>query len=275
MRARDRMVLAVAGGLMVLAAFWFLALAPKREDAAALVEAIAQAEKRRDAATTSAAMADQARAGYSRDYATVARLGKAVPIDDDVASLLYQLEITARAHDVDFRGVQLTPAAAPAPAPAPADDDSGEKTEPPAEDEDAAAAEAPADVPAAAVSALPPGAVLGPAGLTTMPFKFTFDGSFFSMQRFLRAINGLTTADGGRISVRGRLLTVDGFSLTPGRKGFPTVKAQVNATAYLATETVAPSSAAPGGAPTRVAQAPGTGAAPSTSATASTETPTP
>ena len=66
-----------------------------------------------------------------------------------------------------------------------------------------------------------------------MPFSFNFNGSFFHMQRFLKALDGLTAVQGKSINVKGRLLTVDGVGLKAGRKGFPDVDATVAATAYL------------------------------------------
>jgi hypothetical protein len=66
-----------------------------------------------------------------------------------------------------------------------------------------------------------------------MPFTFNFDGKFFPMQRFLHALDGLTTVNGKSINVKGRLLTVDGISLVAGPNGFPDVTASVAATAYL------------------------------------------
>jgi hypothetical protein len=66
-----------------------------------------------------------------------------------------------------------------------------------------------------------------------MPFSFDFTGSFFNMQRFLKAIDGLTAVDGKSINVKGRLLTVDGVGLKAGPKGFPDVDATVAVTAYL------------------------------------------
>ena len=66
-----------------------------------------------------------------------------------------------------------------------------------------------------------------------MPFSFNFTGSFFNMQRFLKAIDGLTAVKGKSINVKGRLLTVDGVGLKAGVKGFPDVDATVAVTAYL------------------------------------------
>src|SRR5439155_1438764 len=59
----------------------------------------------------------------------------------------------------------------------------------------------------AAPAALPPGATVSAAGFPTMPFTFDFQGSFFSMQHFLRALDDLTTVDGKTIKVKGPLLT--------------------------------------------------------------------
>jgi hypothetical protein len=67
-----------------------------------------------------------------------------------------------------------------------------------------------------------------------MPFSFVFDGSFFDMERFFTGVQRFASiGDNSTLSVRGRLLTVDGFSLTASRFGFPRVKASINATAYL------------------------------------------
>jgi hypothetical protein len=66
-----------------------------------------------------------------------------------------------------------------------------------------------------------------------MPFSFIFDGSFFDMERFFTGVQKFAALKGDSLSVRGRLLTVDSFSLTASSSGFPRVKATINATAYL------------------------------------------
>jgi Tfp pilus assembly protein PilO len=181
---------------------------------------VTEAQQRLDTAQASAASAEAARKQYSTDYATVASLGKAVPVDDDMPSLVYQLSHTAKVNHVDFRAIKLTgTASAPAPTGAAAA---------------VASATGSSSTPAATVtSALPPGAVVGTAGFPTMPFSFDFTGSFFHMQRFLKAIDGLTAVKGKSINVKGRLLTVDGVGLKAGPKGFPDVEATVAVTAYL------------------------------------------
>jgi len=221
--ARDRTVLIVVGLLAALAAFWFLAVSPKRKEATDLSSQVTSAESRLAAAQASAANAAAAKARYDADYATVARLGKAVPADADVPSLMYQLETTAHANKVDFRKVSLTGSSssvgtAPTTAAAAAASVNGGTA---------------ASGGSAVTAALPPGATVGPAGFPTMPFSFQFNGSFFSMQKFRNALGGLTTVKGDSISVKGRLLTVDGVNLKAGPKGFPQVQATVAVTAYL------------------------------------------
>ena len=67
-----------------------------------------------------------------------------------------------------------------------------------------------------------------------MPFTFVFDGSFFGMEHFFTGVQGFAAlGSNDDLSVRGRLLTIDGFSLTASTDGFPKVKASINATAYL------------------------------------------
>jgi Tfp pilus assembly protein PilO len=223
--ARDRTVLIVVGIVALLGGFWFVAIGPKRKEASDVAAEVTAAQTRLDAAQASAASADAARKQYSTDYATVARLGKAVPVDDDMPSLVYQLSHTAKVNHVDFRSIKLTSsggaAAAPTGVAAAVASANGNTS-------------ATSSTPAATVApALPPGAVVGTAGFPTMPFSFNFTGSFFNMQRFLKAIDGLTAVQGKNINVKGRLLTVDGVGLKAGVKGFPDVDATVAVTAYL------------------------------------------
>jgi Tfp pilus assembly protein PilO len=223
--ARDRIVLIVVGIAALLGGFYFLAISPKRKEASDVAAQVATAQTRLDIAQASASSADAARKQYSSDYATVARLGKAVPVDDDMPSLVYQLSHTAKVNHVDFRAIKLTStggaAAAPTGAAAAVASANGNTS-------------ASSSTPAATVApALPPGATVGTAGFPTMPFSFNFTGSFANMQRFLKAIDGFTAVKGKSINVKGRLLTVDGVGLKAGVKGFPDVDATVAVTAYL------------------------------------------
>ena len=102
MTARDRIIIGVVVFAAALAAYWFLVLAPAREEAGRLAGQIAEQEKRRDSAQAAMAQGRSAQVRYAGDYATVARLGKAVPVDDDVPSLIYEIESAADRSRVDF-----------------------------------------------------------------------------------------------------------------------------------------------------------------------------
>jgi type II secretory pathway component PulM len=228
--ARDRTVLMVVGLVVVTAAFWFLALAPKRDEVTALDGRIATAQQELETARAAARTAQEAKDRYASDYAAVARLGKAVPADDDVPSLLVQLEAAADAAEVDFRTIRLEASGAPAPqvatpAAAVAQVGAAEKGE------DGAAAPVAATEAVAAV--LPPGAAIGAAGFPTMPFSFEFRGSFKGLEKFLDKITAFTKLKGQTIAVRGRLLTIDAVNLMAGPDGFPQMTASIKATAYL------------------------------------------
>jgi len=232
--ARDRTVVTVIAALVLVAAAWFVLLAPVRKDAKALDAQITTAQSRLTAAHAVVTQGNAAKTAYRADYAAVSRLGKAVPADDDVPSLVVQLESAADRSHVDFRSIELSSggvaAAAPAPAPAPT---GATGTTGPAAPAGPVAPTGPVPATQAAASALPPGAVVGAAGFPTMPFDFAFTGSFFKLQDFFARLDRFTQVEGEDITVRGRLLTVDGFSLSASAKGFPSMLASVHATAYL------------------------------------------
>jgi len=276
--ARDRTVVMVIGAVALLAAFWFLALGPKRKDATALSSKITAAQERLDTARQQAAAGTAARDRYDADYATVAKLGKAVPADDDVASLVYQLDHVSVGTHIDFRSMKLDTSGAPAPSAAPAaaqaaalasaqGTKSGTSSSTPSSSTPPSSSSSTPSAPAtgapaaqSAIAGLPPGSAVGSAGFPTMPFEFVFDGSFFSMERFFSGIQRFAQiGDNSDLSVRGRLLTVDSFALTASRFGFPKVKAAINATAYL----VPQDEGLTGGATPQGPAAPGSTPAPS------------
>src|SRR3954452_10383225 len=142
------MIVAVVATIAALAAFWFLALAPQREQAAKLKTDISA--KQGEIATNKAALAgyQQSRASYKRNYATLVRLGKAVPEDDEVRSLMVQLDDAARGTGVDFNTIQVG---------------GGTGT----------TAGTGTSAPTAGAQTPPPGAVsVGTAGFSAMPFNF-------------------------------------------------------------------------------------------------------
>lgn len=210
MTQQDRTIIMVVVGVVIAAASWFLLIKPERQKATKAQAQVEVAQAAADGATAQAASAAAARAKYDRDYATVVRLGKAVPTDSDIASLVYQLDQTADESGVDFRSVNVTATAS----------DTG------------AAAGANSGAAASSGAAATSGGL--PGGVTTVPVTLKFTGTYFEMTRFLHKIERYTIARGDDIDVRGRLVSVDGVTLTPGLAGFPQVSAEVQATVYRA-----------------------------------------
>jgi Tfp pilus assembly protein PilO len=211
MTARDRAIIAVLLVVAALGAVWFLALAPKRDEATKLQAKIDVANEQLQAAQAKAATAQQAKSRYDADYATLARLGKAVPSNDALPSLIEQLQSAAHESRIDLRSLKLSNGTSSS---------TSTSSTPPAGS-------------AASTTPLPPGATVGSAGFPTMSFSFIFNGSYLDMQRFLRDVQHFVRVKGDRVDVRGRLLSVDAFALTAGPNGFPAVKATITATAYL------------------------------------------
>jgi hypothetical protein len=65
------------------------------------------------------------------------------------------------------------------------------------------------------------------------PFSFTFQGSFFHLANFFERLQRFVVATDKRLSVSGRLMTLNAFSFSPGPQGFPQISASVSATTYL------------------------------------------
>jgi hypothetical protein len=217
MTQRDRTLIVVVATLLVVAAAWFLALAPQRRQAAQLSDDVAAQQAALTQAQTDAAAGLAAKRDYGHDYTIVARLGAAVPEDDNVPSLLLQVARAAEASHIDFRelkgGTGSGAAAPPPPAPLPATPG------------------APATQ--ATTATLPPGAAVGAAGFPTMPFSFTFRGDFFHMSDFVGRLERFLVVRNRRLLVRGRFMTIDGIALAAAPEGFPRIQANVAATTYL------------------------------------------
>lgn len=262
MSARDRIVVAVLAGVVALAAFWFLGLAPKRKQIAAADGQIAAQQERLQKAQAVLAGAQQAKQAYPANSAEVARLGTAVPADDNVASLVYELQGVARGAKIAFRSIKLNGGTSNATTPAAGAAASSATGSTGSTGASTTGAAAPATQVAA--SQLPPGAVVGTAGLATLPFTFTFQGSYLDMQRFVDRVNRFVAVKGQDITVTGRLLSVDGIALTPSPNDPGQVKATIAATAYLAPQagdasaTGAPAGTATTGTGTTTAPAAGT-----------------
>lgn len=214
MTRRDRTVLAVVLAVAAVAAAWLLVVQPKRDTASKLAQQITSVQSQLDQARTEVAQGEAARNAFSGSYTVLARLGEAVPADDNVPSLIYQIQAAASEARVDFDSLTLNGGGGSS-GPAPATSTSSPSA-------------------AQAVTAvLPPGASVGPAGFPIEPFTFTFTGNFFHLSDFFGRLERFVVANNKNIAVSGRLMTLDAISLGPSPTGFPNIAASVSATTYL------------------------------------------
>jgi Pilus assembly protein, PilO len=209
MKASDRSILIGLLVLGILAAFWFLLLSPKRDQAAELEQQVSTLQSQVTEQEQLAAAAEQAQADYDRNYERLIVLGKAAPPDGDTPSLLTQLSAQADASGTDFGSLTVGGAEAAPVAPA------AQTTT----DQNAAAAAETAATPAPATEAsaatLPLGATVGPAGLGVLPYTLQFSGNFFEIADLLERIDRQVEGDARGAEVDGRLVTVNGFTLAP------------------------------------------------------------
>jgi hypothetical protein len=197
------LLIAVVATAAAIAAFWFFALAPKREEATKLQSKVSAKHTEAEAARSTLAGYEKSRAAYGKNYATVVRLGKAVPDDDDVRSLLVQLDAEADGTNVDFRTIQIGGGGA--------------------DTTDAAAG----------ASTPPPGAVsIGTAGFSATPFTFSFRGTYSNLQQFLSRMERFVTLRNQQVNVTGRLLRLESLDLQIDQSGFPRIRAAVGASSY-------------------------------------------
>ena len=209
MSARDRIVLVVICAVAAVVAPWVLLIQPKRDQASKLESQVNAEQSQLNAARAQLAQGNAARAAFASSYASLVRLGEAVPTDDNTPSLIYQLQGAAKAANVDFQSLTF---------------DAGS----------AAGASAPASTtPGHSAPTLPPGATIGPAGFPVEPFTFTFKGNFFHLGNFFGRLQRFVVAGNRRLSVSGRLMTLDAITLGPAPSGFPQMTATISATTYL------------------------------------------
>jgi hypothetical protein len=248
MTVRDRRVIAVVVSLFVLVAAWLLIIQPKRSQASRLGAQITAAQRQLNTAIAQVGSETADERAYPHNYASDARLGEAVPTNDDAGALIYQLQSAAQKAGVDFNSVVLNPASGTT-APAPTSTTSKSST--------------PASALAASSATLPPGAAVGPAGFPVMPFTFTFSGDFFNLANFLGRLQHFVVVTNKQINVSGRLMTLNAINLAPGTGGLRQISATISATTYLEP---ASSSSAPIATSTSSI---GTEASPSTTSTSS------
>lgn len=271
MSDRDRKILIALVPILVLAAYWFLLLAPKREEAASAGKELTEQTEQLDAARAVADRAKGAKTDFAADYGEIVRLGKAIPASVDMPSLLVQLDAAAAGTGIRFtriatgerEGAATTPppssgtsSAAPSAAAggAPAQSAPGQATEAAnnaAQTSDQANAAAQqsgvsagdtqtstssgSGLPVGGGTAAPTAASGGaaPAGLETVPLELEFVGDFFNLADFFHDIKRFVDVANRRVVVGGRLITVEGVRFSSDPELFPRIKAELDATVYL------------------------------------------
>jgi Tfp pilus assembly protein PilO len=238
MSRTNRMIIGLVATAALVAAYWFLLLGPKRDEAVQLQTNITTKQAEIASVKAQIAVYETARTTYQANYATIARLGKAVPADDDVRSLMVQLEDAAVRSGVDFRLIDVGKGAA-------APSGAGQTTP---------------------TGPVIPGASVGTAGFSSLPFNFSFEGTYFELSEFFTRLERMVDVNNTKLDVTGRLLLLQNITLQPDSAGFPHIKAQIGATSYM----VPPTEGLMGGA---TAQGPAATSTPSTTAPSGTTAP--
>jgi hypothetical protein len=267
---RDRRILLIILPIVVLVAYWFLILGPKRDDLKTAQDEQHQAEAARDQAVAQAAQLEKARQTFAADYAAVVRLGKAIPDTVDSPSLLVQLDRASHGTHIDFDSVTFGERSA---ASVPAATATSTTQGPAQPNGNAAAGGAPASTglggaaetagntvtsanessatteaasggttttstTATTATAAPAAPTATNAALDTVALTFNFTGSYFDLADFFHRIKRFVYVANDQIFVRGRLLTIDTLSFAPqasatGGTANDQLTATVGATVYL------------------------------------------
>ena len=201
--------------VLAVAAFWFLVLAPKRDEIVKLDAGIAKQEAAVAASEQLAAGYAEAKGDYRTNYTTVARLGKAVTVRRRCPLAAVQIDDAATRAKVRFRSLNVTAAAT---------------------------AEEDKSTPAGALAPAPGTVPVGSAGFSAMPFTFSFSGSFFRLSDFFQRLEHFVTVQNDRIDVTGRLLLIGSIAVTPDAGDLGKLEAKIGAATYL----VPPTAGVPG-----------------------------
>ncbi|MGH2864982.1 MAG: type II secretion system protein GspM [Solirubrobacteraceae bacterium] len=201
MTGRDRIVIMVIVVAVLLGAVWVEVVSPERKQASQLDGQVASAQSQLASAEGQAASARNAESQYAAAYTATVALGKAVPPSQEVASLIDQLTRASAQKDVYFSSISNGGSSA-----------------------SATAATSPS---------------VASAGLSQLPFTFTFEGSYFDLEHLFSQLADFTKVGAsGEMEVSGRLLTIRSVSLTPVSSGSGTgpsgnLSGSITATAYV------------------------------------------
>jgi Tfp pilus assembly protein PilO len=200
MTTRDRLVLMGLVVLAVLGAGWLMVVKPERKKASEVQAQVSSARSSLSSAQDELSQARAAETRYTQAYASIVRMGKAVPPGQEVASLVYELDQASGHRNVSFESITSSEA-------------SSSSTSTPA---------------------------VASAGFQQLPFTFSFSGSFDDLAQLLARLDNFTTSGSrGALFVNGRLLTIQSVDLSPANasasesQGAGKLNGTITATAYV------------------------------------------
>lgn len=290
---RDKKIIFFLIPVALIGVFFFLVLAPKRNEASKVQQELTQAQTERDSAQGQVTQLMSAKNSFASDYQTVISLGKSIPSTVDMPSLLVQLDSAAKGTGISFDDVHLgdrqtsatsAPASTPpgggsnpaAPGSAPASGGPGGAAQNAGQAVSSANAKNQANASTQASTGGTGNGTTDPtasgvAGLDSISLDFTFTGQFQNLADFFHRMKRFVQVANGQIQVHGRLMTIDSFQFTSGET-FPKLSAAVKATVYLAPKADGIAAGATSQGPAGTSSATPTPA--STPAPSSTSTPT-
>jgi Tfp pilus assembly protein PilO len=197
MTGRDRMVAIGLAVVAVLGAVWILLVSPERNKANSLSSQVTTAQGQLSGAEGQLSSARSAESQYASAYAAIVSLGKAVPANDEVPSLIYQISQVSHHKNVEFASITSG---------ASADHSSSSPTAP----------------------------AVAEASFAAMPFTFVFNGTYFDLEHLFEQLNRFTVRNAsGALQVSGRLLTVQSVHLAPLSAGVAQGKGPVKLTGSI------------------------------------------
>jgi hypothetical protein len=182
MSRRDKLVIVGIAALAVLAFGWLEVVSPERKKVSSANSKVEAAKQQLDSAQTELSTARSAQARYGEAYASIVRLGKAVPAQQEVPSLVYEVDQASNNRKVEFTSI-TTGSSASGSAPS-------------------------------SSSTATPGAA--PTTFAQMPFTFIFNGSFADLYHLMSSLQQFdiySPVDG--VTVNGRLLSIQSINLAP------------------------------------------------------------
>jgi hypothetical protein len=222
MTLRDRLMFMGIAVLAVLGAVWLTRVAPEREHAAKVSAEVQTARAQLASAESQGREARSAQLRYSTSYTSLVTLGQAVPASAETPALIYTLNEASSSHDVKFSSIT--------------NGSSGSSSS--ASSSSSSSSSSPSSGAQSAAQS---------AGLSQQPFTFVFNGNYIALSKLLGRLEGFTVlTSSGPLQVSGRLLTINGISLTPNtaqstsetggsskKSKSPELTGTVNATAYV------------------------------------------